>query len=99
MCRLQNLYGLEAAYLSSPYWCVCVCVVQSETLTRHSALHTHTHTHTHTRARANISMSFHILHILSILIGPRIRIYYSNASKFFNMFRATHRSSSGAQKL
>jgi hypothetical protein len=30
---------------------------------------------------------------------PCSRIYYSNVSKLFNMFRATHRSSSGAQKL
>jgi len=30
---------------------------------------------------------------------PCSRIYYSNVSELFNMFRATHRSSSGAQKL
>jgi hypothetical protein len=30
---------------------------------------------------------------------PCTRIYYSNVYKLLNMFRATHRSSSGAQKL
>jgi len=32
-------------------------------------------------------------------MGPCIRIYYSDVSSLLNMFRATHRSSSGAQKL
>jgi hypothetical protein len=32
-------------------------------------------------------------------IRPCSRIYYSNVSYLLNMFRVTHRSSSGAQKL
>jgi hypothetical protein len=40
---LQNLFGLVAAYLSSPYWCVCsvLCRVR-QSYSAHYTIHTHT---------------------------------------------------------